>query len=123
MSAKEPKWLSFVELQFLHAQQLDRFGGVAGILDPGVLESALARPLHRLAYGGDEVDLPDLAAAYLFGLATRQGFADGNKRTAVAAMLVFLRINGCPLHVDPPELYRVVIGVARNEIREEKVAE
>lgn len=107
----------------IHAQQLEPFGGRPGILDAGALRSALARPRNLLAYGGEEIDLADLAVTYLVGLATRQGCADGNKRSAVAAMLVFLHLNGRPLHVDPPALYRVAIGVARGEIEEAEVAE
>jgi len=113
----EPRWISLRTLQLLHEQQLERFGGRPGILDPGVVESALNRPRNRYSYGGDEVDLADLAAAYLYGFAQSQGFADGNKRTATAAMLVFLAINGRPLHVPGRELYGVVMAVADEKVR------
>jgi death-on-curing protein len=113
----EPGWIALRTLQLLHEQQLERFGGRPGVLDQGVVESALNRPRNRYFYGGDEVDLADLAAAYLFGFAQSQGFADGNKRTAVAAMLVFLAINGRPLHVPGPELYRLTMAVADDKIR------
>ena len=91
----EPKWISSDALRLLHAQQLERFGGLAGVLDENVVESALARPRNLYAYQ-DDIDLPDLAAAYLCGLAQKQGFVDGDKRTALAAALVFLHINGSP---------------------------
>ncbi len=120
----EPKGISPRTLQLLHEQQLERFGGRPGILDQGVVESALHSPRNRYFYGEGEVDLADLAAAYLYGFAQSQGFADGNKRTAVAAMLVFLAINGHPLHVPGVELYRVAMAVADEKIRmnEEAVA-
>ncbi|HEV2149472.1 MAG TPA: type II toxin-antitoxin system death-on-curing family toxin [Longimicrobiaceae bacterium] len=113
----EPKWISLKTLQLLHEQQLERFGGRPGILDRGVVESALNRPRNRYLYGGDEVDLAELAAAYLYAFAQSQGFADGNKRTAVAAMLVFLAINGHPLHVPGVELYQVTMAVADEKVR------
>ena len=117
----EPKWIGSEALRILHAQQLERFGGMGGFVDENVVESALARPRNLYAYRED-VDLADLGASYLFGLAQKQGYADGNKRTAVAAMLVFLHINGKPLHVPPPELYRIAMDVATNRMAEKEVA-
>src|SRR6185312_2486842 len=103
----EPIWIDLETLHLMHAQQLERFGGTAGVLDRGVVESSLNRPRNRFHYGGSDVDLADLAAAYLYGFAQSQGFADGNKRIGVAAALVFLRVNGAPLHVPPGELYEM----------------
>jgi len=120
---REPKWISAEALQLLHAQQLERFGGKAGIIDYNAIESARTRPQNLFAYGGDAVDLADLAAAYLCGLGQKQGFADGNKRTALAATLVFLSINGRPLHVASAELYAMTMKVVRNELGEQDVAE
>lgn len=65
-----------------------------------------------------EADFFDLAAAYLCGFAQKQGFTDGNERIGVATALVFLRVNGTPLHVPGPELYALAMQVARNEIDE-----
>lgn len=108
----------------LHEQQIERFGGTAGVIDAGVVESSLNRPKNRYFYGGDEVDLADLGAAYLYGFAQSQGFADGNKRVALACVLVFLHVNGHPLHVPPDDLYRLTMGVSdeRVRMREEEVA-
>ena len=117
----EPKWIGSEALRILHAQQLEHFGGMGGFVDENVVESALARPRNLYAYR-DDVDLADLGASYLCGLAQKQGFADGNKRTAVAAMLVFLHINGKPLHVPPPAVYRIAMDVATNRMAEDEVA-
>ena len=89
-----------------------------------VVESALNRPINRYHYGGPEVDLADLAAAYLYGFAQSQGFVDGNKRIGLAAALVFLAVNGRRLHAPGEELYRLTMGVAdeRARISEEAVA-
>ena len=113
----EPIWIDSETLYMLHAQQLERFGGAPGVIDRGVVESSLNRAKNRFHYGGPEVDLASLAAAYLFGFAQSQGFADGNKRVALADMLVFLAVNGRPLHVPPDELYRVTMAVADEKVR------
>jgi death-on-curing protein len=106
----------------LHTEQVDRFGGSHGILDPGAVESAVARPRNRFHYE-EQADLADLAAAYLFGFAAKQVFVDGNKRIGVAAMLVFLAVNRRPLHVPPDELYALAMDVANGRITEVQVAE
>lgn len=117
----EPRWISRRALLLLYAQQMERFGGSPGVLDENVVLSALARPQNLYHYGEDP-DLADLAAAYLCGFAQKQGFTDGNKRIGVATALVFLRINGRPLHVLQSELYKVAIAAARNELTETEVA-
>jgi death-on-curing protein len=105
----------------IHAQQVERYGGAHGILDPNVVRSALARPMNRWAYD-EEADIADLAAAYLVGFARAQGFNDGNKRTGLATALVFLKLNGRVLHVPGEELYALTMQVATNEADDEVVA-
>jgi death-on-curing protein len=105
----------FVEA--MHAEQLRLHGGAAGVRDIGMLESALARPLNKAAYG--EVDLFELAAAYLFGIVKNHPFVDGNKRTALAAADVFLADNGFSLEADKDDLYQLVLLVAAGNIDEE----
>ncbi len=111
---EEPRWLTETILMMIHAQQVERYGGAHGILDPNVVRSALARPINRWAYDQD-ADLADLAASYLVGFARSQGFNDGNKRTGLATALVFLRLNGHVLHVPGEELYALTMKVANNE--------
>jgi death-on-curing protein len=108
---RELRWLQEGELLALHARQIQRFGGSHGLLDRNVVLSALAGPQHRFAYDGG-ADLADLAASYLVGFARGQGFADGNKRTGLAAALVFLALNGIDLHVRPEELLILTMDVA-----------
>ena len=121
----EPLWIDAETLHLMHAQQIERFGGAPGVLDAGVVESSLNRARNRYHYGGPDVDLADLAAAYLYGFARSQGFADGNKRIGVAAALVFLAVNGKPLHVPPQELYDLTMAVSDEKVRmpEQAVAE
>lgn len=104
----------FVEA--LHAEQLRLHGGASGVRDAGMLESALARPLQKDAYGAPEIF--DLAAAYLFGIAKNHPFVDGNKRTALAAADLFLVFNGWSLEADDNDLIQFVLMVAAGEIDE-----
>ena len=80
-------WLSERLVLAMHSQSLARHGGADGIRDPGLLESALARPLNRAGYG--EPDVVELAALYAVAIARNHPFIDGNKRTAYLALEVF----------------------------------
>jgi len=104
-------------IEAIHVEQLRLHGGAAGIRDEGMLESALARPLQKQAYG--EPDLCDLAAAYLFGIVKNHPFVDGNKRTGLAAADLFLYFNGFSLEADEVELVQFVLMVAASEIDED----
>ncbi len=119
--AAEPRWITEPILLAIHAQQVERFGGAHGVRDPNVVHSALARPQNKLAYE-PSVDLADLAAAYLVGFARSQGFNDGNKRTGLACALVFLSLNGAPLHVPPVDLYALTMAVATGRADDTLVA-
>jgi death-on-curing protein len=108
----------FVEA--LHIEQLRLHGGAAGIRDHGMLDSALARPLQKKAYG--EPDLFDLAAAYLFGIVRNHPFVDGNKRTGLAAADTFLYFNGLDMEAENEDLIQFITLVAAGKIEEEGVA-
>jgi death-on-curing protein len=88
--------------------------------DLGLLESALARPLNKFAYG--ETDIAALAAAYAFGIARNHPFVDGNKRAAFGAMIVFLGLNGIDLDVPPQDATAIILEVAAGEIEEDGLA-
>lgn len=111
---EEPRWLTEAVLLTFHAQQIERYGGAHGVRDQDIVRSALARPINPWAHD-DAADLADLAAAYLVGFARSQGFNDGNKRTGLACALVFLRLNGCVLHVPGKELYALTMQIATGE--------
>jgi death-on-curing protein len=117
----EPVWIPIATLHLLHDRQLELFGGLRGVRDEDAIESALARPVNAWAYG-QASDLEALAATYLCALARQQGYLDGNKRSALAAMLVFLKINGRRLEAPGAELYAIVISAATNEIGIDQVA-
>ncbi len=101
-------------LAAIHAQQIERYGGAHGVVDRGVVQSSLARPINRWHYDAG-ADLADLAAAYLVGFARSQGFVDGNKRTGLATALVFLTVNGRPLHAPGVELFALTMSIAEGK--------
>ncbi len=113
---KEPLWLDVNIILDIHSEQLALFGGPEGVRDLGLLESALARPLNRFAYG--ETDLAALAGAYAFGIARNHPFIDGNKRAAFAAFIVFLGLNGIDFKVPPAEATAIILALAAGEIDE-----
>jgi death-on-curing protein len=116
----EPEWLDVEIVLDIHAEQLALFGGAEGLRDRGLLESALARPLNKFAYG--ESDLAVLAAAYGYGLARNHPFVDGNKRMAFAAIVVFLGLNDRDLRVDPAEAAAAILALAAGEVGEAGLA-
>jgi death-on-curing protein len=116
----EPDWLEIDLVLDFHAEQLALFGGPDGVRDRGLLESALARPLNKFAYG--ERDVAVLAAAYGFGIARNHPFIDGNKRTALASIIVFLGLNKLDLDAPQPEATAIILAMAAGEITEEILA-
>ncbi|WP_293367995.1 type II toxin-antitoxin system death-on-curing family toxin [Nevskia sp.] len=82
----------------IHDRQLAEHGGLAGMRDEGLLDSAMARPQNRHAYGSEQLE--ELAAAYAYGIARNHPFLDGNKRTAWAVARTFLAMNGLRLVPD-----------------------
>ncbi|MBI3704897.1 MAG: type II toxin-antitoxin system death-on-curing family toxin [Rhizobiales bacterium] len=116
----EPRWLEVNIVLDFHAEQLALFGGPDGIRDIGLLESALARPINKFGYG--ESDIAALAAAYAFGIARNHAFIDGNKRTALASMIVFLGLNKFDLDARQEEVAAVILSLAAGEITESGLA-
>ena len=116
----EPEWLELGIVIDFHAEQLALFGGLDGIRDLGLLESALARPQNKFAYG--ETNLAALAASYGFGIARNHPFIDGNKRTALASMIVFLNLNELALAAPQEAATAIVLALAAGEIGEDVLA-
>jgi death on curing protein len=93
------------------------YGGMPGLRAPSSLESALARPKHLATYKRN-VTVPELAAAYAWGLLRNHPFTDGNKRIALASMVVFLDLNGWELTCGEAEETAMVLRAAAGEIEE-----
>mgnify|MGYP005850210809 FL=1 len=114
-------WITPVDLALIHERVIEQSGGIHGITNPGGLESALARPFT--AFGGVEL-FPDLMAkiaALIHALVVFHPFVDGNKRTALVAADVCLRLNGFRL-VSSDEVEPFFWAVARGEKEIEDVA-
>ena len=117
----EPKRLDIADALAIHDRQLAEHGGRAGVRDPGLLESALARPTNRWSYGCD--DLAELAAAYAFGVARNHPFADGNKRTAWVLARLFLALNEHQLRFGAADAIAAMLALAAGELSEEEMAD
>lgn len=115
-------FLGLDEVLALHADQLEHYGGLAGVRDLGLLESALAAPaatfdgrfLHETAF--------EMAAAYLVSIAQNHPFIDGNKRTALMAAIAFLGLNDFTVVADAVSLTQLVLDVAERKVSKAHVA-
>ena len=96
----------------IHAEAIARFGGSEGVRESALLESAVAAP--QASFGGKSPyrDLAEIAAAYLYYLCKNHPFIDGNKRAALGACIVFLRLNGIEPQADGPEWEELVLAIA-----------
>lgn len=113
----EPVWLRKELVLFVHRRQVLQHGGILGIRDEGLLEGALTRPRQIFSYEA-EADIARLAAAYAWGIVRNHPFVDGNKRTALVACRVFLRLNGYDLLASADEKYEVFMGIASGAVAE-----
>ena len=117
---KEPLWLSRNVMLSTHAELLSRFGGLSGIRDEGLLDSAMNRPRHLLAYG--QPDLFELAAEYTFGIVKNHPFLDGNKRTGFMAAYIFLGANDMEFTAPEEEAVLQTLALAAGEIGKKEYA-
>lgn len=119
----EPIFLELDEVLAIHRDQIERYGGLDGVRDMGLLQSALAMP--QAGFGGQflHADVFEMAAAYLFHIVCNHPFLDGNKRTGTATAIVFLIMNRIRLDADEKTFERLVLGVAEGAIGKAAVAE
>jgi death-on-curing protein len=107
----------------LHDELAAQFGGATGVRDDGLLESALARPRNLYAYEPESATLPRLAAAYGSGIIRNHPFVDGNKRTGLLAMAVFLWLNGLELDPDEAEEVATILELASGELSDDALVQ
>ena len=119
---REPNWLSRVVVDAIHSDQLREHGGLPGVRDENVLESALARPQQKWHYEA-ETDLPMLAAAYAFGLVKGHPYRDGNKRIGFLAMVTFLGMNRHELETTDAEVVSEFLALADGSVGENELAD
>jgi len=118
---KEPYWLTREECLALHDMMLSLYGGIAGLRDENLLESALARPQQLFRYA--EPEMADLAAAYAAGIVKNHPFLDGNERTGFMLGAGFLERNGCEFHATEAEAVVRTLALAAGEMTEAEYAE
>jgi death-on-curing protein len=115
-------WLRLDAILAVHEVSLQRFGGIGGVRDTGLLASALARP-EMLAHSEPNCSPFQLAAGYAYGIARNHPFLDGIKRTAFLAAYMFLLRNGWKLAAPQTSVVITMVGVAAGSITEEALAE
>lgn len=118
----EPLWLTRVVVDAIHSDQLREHGGLSGVRDEGVLESALARPRQAWAYSR-RPDLATLAAAGGFGIVRNHPYRDGNKRVGFLAIVTFLGLNDWDLDVTDAEVVTEMLDLAAGRVSERELAQ
>lgn len=116
-----PAFLTVEQVSAVHDRVIAEFGGEPGVLDQGLLESAVAIPAARFEAAFLHESLAAMAAAYLFHICRNHPFVDGNKRTALAAAEVFLALNGRRLQATNQQVFELVQAVAAGDIGKAQV--
>jgi len=111
---KEPTWIPLDVALAVQEELLSRFGGLGGIRDERLLDSALARPQQLFAYG--QPTLFDLAAAYAAGIIRNHPFLDGNKRAGFMLAYTFLGANGQLFVTPEEEVLTFTLALAAGEL-------
>lgn len=118
----EPVWIRQDAVFTIHEEALLLHGGLEGVRDLGLLESALARPKNLFAYSEQTPSLAQLAASYGKGIVANHPFVDGNKRTAFIVSVTFLRLNGLELTATKEDRVLTFWSLAAGEITEDQLA-
>ena len=113
---KRPVWLDRTDCLAIHEMMLAQHGGMAGVRDEGLLESALARPQNLFSYGSPT--MPELAASYAAGIILNHPFVDGNKRTGFMMAATFLELNGLVFAATEESVVEKTLALAAGELNE-----
>ena len=113
------RWISKRVVFAIHNEQLAQYGGLEGLRDKGLLDSALARSKNLQLY--QNASLPQCAAAYAFGITRNHPFNDGNKRTGFVAALTFLLLNDHYIDATEREVVLIVTKLAEGNLSEEEL--
>jgi death-on-curing protein len=118
---KEPIWLNREDCLAIHEMMLAQYGGLAGVRDQGLLESALSKPRHLFGYGSPT--LADLAASYAAGIILNHPFLDGNKRTGFMLAATFLELNGTEFTATEEAVVEMTLALASGRVKRAAYAE
>lgn len=121
MTFSQYLWVSEQIVLAIHDQLVAEHGGLPGIRDHGLLQSALAKP-QNISHYDEQTDVAQLAAAYGYGLVKNHPFLDSNKRTAFVVMELFMVMNGYRLYANDAECVLTMVGVASGAISEDNLA-
>lgn len=123
MNPGEIRFLSRDEIEEIHAYLTAGFGGLGGIRDSGLLDSAVAAPQAGFGEKYLYADVFEMAAAYAVGIVGNHPFVDGNKRTGAMCAAIFLELNGFDFCASPEDFTKKILSVARGEIKAAELAE
>lgn len=112
-----PVWITERDAVVIHDRSLAIHGGLNGVRDEGLLQSALARPQQHFAYS-ESADIIGMAALYTVGIVRNHPFLDGNKRTGFVCGVLFLELNGYRFGASEEDAVHAVLGVAAGEMDE-----
>ena len=118
MRDEAPDFLNLEDVLELHALQLARYGGAAGVRDRGLLQSAVAQPQTTFDGAFVHDGLFAMGAAYLFHIVQNHPFVDGNKRVAFQAMYLFLGLNGLRVDASEEEVVAIILSLATGDLHE-----
>jgi death-on-curing protein len=116
----EPIWLELAEVLAIHEKLIAQHGGEVELRDKGLLESALARPMHRYFY--ESAEIPELAASYAAGIVLNHPFIDGNKRTGFMLAATFIEINEWRFTADEANAVVQTLALATGDLSEAEFA-
>src|SRR4051812_20345683 len=119
----EPSFLGRDVVDRIHKRSLEQYGGINGVRDDSLIESALGAAMNDYFYGNG--DFFAVAAGYAFHLAQNQAYLDGNKRTAIATALAFLAHNGhtrVASQAEQLEIYDALIAIAERRMTKPELA-
>ncbi len=117
-----PVFLGLDEVLEIHRDQIERYGGAAGVRDMGLLQSALAMPQAGAGGRFFHTDLFEMAAAYLFFIVKNHPFVDGNKRVGAMAAFTFLKVNGFTLDASDRAFEHLVLSTAAGGVDKAAIA-
>ena len=112
---REPIWLNRQDCLAIHEMMLAQHGGLSGVRDDGLLESALAKPQNLFAY--NKPTLAELAASYAAGIILNHPFVDGNKRTGFMLAATFLEINGMEFTATEESVIEMTLALASGKVK------
>lgn len=115
-------FLTLAEVKIIHIDQIRKYGGIHGIRDINLLDSAINYPKATFDQYYIHSDIYHMAAAYAFSIIKNHPFLDGNKRTGLIVALLFLDYNDITLNVSQEELYNIAMQIAESKIIEKEIA-